>query len=102
MPPHLEEFFGRYTGFEYNPAQPPTSEFRRLRKSYDWSASDPSVKHIPLFRAALVKEFNGMYGKEFRQWKQLCRVLDIELNSAEAFEAVRCSSHDFSPFVVAV
>ena len=101
MPQHLKDFFDRYDGFDYDPTQPPTSEFRRLCKSHEWVSPDSGVKQTPFFRAALVREFNSMYGRadtEFHHYERLCRVLNIELVSVDECRQVRCSS----PFVMAL
>lgn len=104
MPQHLKDFFNRYPDFDYDSTKPPTSEFRRLCRSYDWGdlGRRGGVLETPFFRAALVKEFNAMYGKagsEFHHYERLCRALNVELASISECRQVRCSSH-ISPFVV--
>lgn len=95
MPQHLKEYFDTYPGFEYNPSNPPTDEFRRLCKTHEWSSPNESAKQTPFFRAALVREFNAMYGKadsEFHHWQYLRRVLEIDLATIDECREVRRSS----------
>ncbi|RDB15823.1 hypothetical protein Hypma_003621 [Hypsizygus marmoreus] len=75
---HLQAFFDKYPGFTYNCSNPATSEFHRLAGFLHWPEPE-RYKCKRLFRNALVKEFERIYGRDenLESWQTLYRVLNI-------------------------
>lgn len=74
-------FFDDYPEFDYDPENSSIREFYRLCDSKGWERKDPERKKVfQVFKDALVKEFNGIYGtdeNDIDSWHKICTVLDI-------------------------
>ncbi|KAG9225021.1 hypothetical protein CCMSSC00406_0001828 [Pleurotus cornucopiae] len=74
-------FFDHYPEFDYDSGNSSIREFYRLCDSKDWERKDPERKKaFQVFKDALVKEFNGIYGtdeNDIDSWHKICTVLDI-------------------------
>jgi len=89
----LIEFFSQFQDFVYDPSQSATSEFKRLCKSSGWISSESLLSEVEddeqtkkrrraenLFKNALVKQFNSIYGTDedrLEAWKDLCGRLGV-------------------------
>ncbi|KAF6760684.1 hypothetical protein DFP72DRAFT_804489 [Ephemerocybe angulata] len=79
----LLQFFNLYSpGFQYDPQQPATSEFRRLRQYKGWKKKDPREKEAHFkFKQALTAQFNKNYGTDeesLTSWQALCAAVRID------------------------
>jgi hypothetical protein len=84
----LDTFFGRYKSFIPTPTTTPPpedfslpGEFARLTTHQRWSVNSRAhVRARKLFRAALIDEFNhlfGIDGHDLQSWQRLCVVVGV-------------------------
>lgn len=77
---HIDQFFAEYPEFDYNSSNPIWTEFYRMSDSFDWESDDEEDAKRE-FKAAMVKQFNDIYGTDpdsLESWQKLCHVLNIE------------------------
>ncbi|KAJ4005955.1 hypothetical protein NW752_001201 [Fusarium irregulare] len=77
---HIDQFFAEYPEFDYNSSNPIWTEFYRMSDSFDWDSDDEEDAKRE-FKAAMVKQFNDIYGTDpdnLQNWQKLCHVLNIE------------------------
>jgi hypothetical protein len=83
---HIEDFFARYPGFDYNAGRGSTTEFQRLCRHFGWPKdSDDRNDAKDDFKNALVKEFNSIYGtdeNDLGSWQGLCGILGIPISES--------------------
>ncbi|KAF6748018.1 hypothetical protein DFP72DRAFT_1049826 [Ephemerocybe angulata] len=94
------EFFSQHTksGFEYDPSQPSSQEFKRLCDHNKWKPSQPESKVAKTeFSRAIIQQFNVNFGKDEKDlysWQKLCQMVSIDPipdtveEAREAFESV--------------
>ncbi|KAH7909591.1 hypothetical protein BJ138DRAFT_1010527, partial [Hygrophoropsis aurantiaca] len=80
-PTALEDFFGQYSGFNYNPSQSASREFYRLCDFNTWEREDAERQvAYDAFKTALVVQFNHVYGTDehsLSAWRNLCEVIGV-------------------------
>jgi hypothetical protein len=76
----IDDFFGGFPDFPYNPQGRPTAEFQRLAQHRGWSKRGKPYRnaHGRFFRA-FEREFNTT----FADWSYLCEVLGIDVPSSK-------------------
>lgn len=84
-PRHLADFFAQYPTFQYDSAQSPTDEFKRMRRQFGWEGPRNSSTQADTawegYRDALTLQFGGLYGtdvNDVKSWQHLCGVLKID------------------------
>jgi|SRR6267154_3800937 len=103
----LKIFFSRYSKFQYQPQNPPITEFNRLCEEYRWKSRKRGAKKKAArndFNHAVIEEFNSLYGsdeKDINNWYKLCHVLRIDpvpttLKECRAVSAPLGGLFDFS------
>ncbi|KIM82785.1 hypothetical protein PILCRDRAFT_456282 [Piloderma croceum F 1598] len=80
-PTHLDEFFGQYPDFCYNPSAPVMSEFYRMCDFFSWERDDDDREEAHgALKDAMTHQFNRKYGTDvdnLASWQALCIVLKI-------------------------
>lgn len=76
----IANFFAKHPPFQYNPNEPPTSEFKRLCTLF--RSEGPAFRKTAKeeFQDALTLQFNSIYGTDvnsLQAWQGLCHVLNI-------------------------
>ncbi|VDC02967.1 unnamed protein product [Peniophora sp. CBMAI 1063] len=78
----LDEFFGSFEGFQYNPRKPTMSEFNRLCRERGWGLNSPERHEARArLRDALIRQFELIFGTEvrsLRSWQLLCTAIGLE------------------------
>ncbi|CAE6387535.1 unnamed protein product [Rhizoctonia solani] len=78
---HIEAFFAKYPGFEYDPTKPCMDEFKRLNQWARWKKKSNEFEEARKgMNEALTEQFNAIYGKDpgdIVAWRNLCSVLDL-------------------------
>jgi hypothetical protein len=80
----LKIFFSQYSRFQYQPRNPPITEFNRLCEEHRWKKKKRSAEKKDAreeFNIAIKKEFNSLYGSDendINNWYKLCHVLRID------------------------
>ncbi|KAJ1301761.1 hypothetical protein OPQ81_008990 [Rhizoctonia solani] len=78
---HIEAFFAKYPGFEYNATKPCMKELKRLRTWKGWGKKSKEFQEAQKgMNEALTEQFNAIYGKDpddIAAWRNLCSVLNL-------------------------
>lgn len=95
----LNDFFAKYSAFEYDATNSAPHEFDRLCKEFGWGKKVRDKAHED-FKDALVQQFNLLYGTDkdsLSNWQILCHIIRIE-PVPQRLNACReaCLSHPLS------
>ncbi|CAE6357636.1 unnamed protein product [Rhizoctonia solani] len=77
---YLVAFFAMFPGFVYNPTQPALSELMRMKAQFGWEMQNFRTSTLPMFRRALVLQFNLTFGtdqNDLVSWQNLCRIMGV-------------------------
>ncbi|KAL8369031.1 hypothetical protein RB599_004461 [Gaeumannomyces hyphopodioides] len=84
---HIDGFFNHYPQFKYDSSAPVWSEFNRMCEEFGWDSDDYELRQAKReFKAALVQEFNKIYGTDeasLDSWQSLCLLLNIQPTPAD-------------------